>query len=540
MARKRQSKSPPQMSLPLDFDQVIESAEVLSREEVAAKTRDEESYSPVSQTADYVQRIVQAEAAWETTLQTARQQLLGIDARELYFEFIKDLSNQIITNTSRAARLANLLESVTIRGFGMTKRQINIQKPFRGGTRWRVSLDEESVRSHLESHIEGANFLNILTVNDKLGQNKQIFIGGSDVSQHRSAVPVPSRFFKRSVPFVLNNAAGTLFTLQGEKPKYENLFDPKPNDELLRWMLIDPSYQDAFESEDYQRILASAMDIGQYKFDLNFLLKTDKYTPDFIFRDGSIFPQDAYLDNFILDTRRGEFVREAIRELLNCLTYSRQLGVPYIGVAKTTVLKVYSAVVDWYIAKYVDNNWEVGNYTLSDGQAMSILLATPTFVASNLNQVISTCLIRRSFTTRAALNVKVPDSNYERYFQQYEKQTDINITSYRQLCNVGHFYMFFLGHSKSPQQQLPRYEFFYADSLGTPMSVAQNILSALQICSLMNDKDHSFMSDEPVTYLIPSVTQQAHKLSKDVGKHIDRETGQRIMAQYRGLIANIL
>lgn len=45
------------------------------------------------------------------------------------------------------------------------------------------------------------------------------------------------------------------------------------------------------------------------------------------------------------------------------------------------------------------------------------------------------------------------------------------------------------------------------------------------------------MADEPITYLLPSVTQQAHDLSKNVGKHIDRSAGQWIMAQYHDLIS---
>ena len=533
----KQEKPETSDSLPTDIKQILESGEVLSREAVLSKVRQEDSYSPITQTATYMQRVVQAEKAWETTLTEARERLLTMDARDLYFDFFKDLSKQIEQQPKKAPRISDLLEGVAIRGFGMIKRHINIRKPSRGGTRWRVFLDEDAIRTHLENHIEGDNFLNILKVDSTEWGEGSPLIGGSDVSQHRSAVPVPARFFKRSVPFVLNNAAGTLFSLdKNGQPKYENLFNPKPADELLRWMLIDPSYQDELELEDYQSILASAMDIGQYKFDLNYLLKTDKRTPDIIFRDGSLFPQDAYLDNFVLDTRRGEFVREAIREMLGCFSYSRELDVIYCGVAKTTGLKVYSAVVDWFIEKNIDSNWEAGNYTLNDGQAMSILLASPTFVAKNLKEVVSTCLIRRSFTTRAALNTKVPDSNYERYFQRHDNHPDIDIKPYRRLCDMAHLYMFFIGHSKSPQQQLPRYEFFHADSLGSPLSIAQKILSALQTCSLMSDKDHSFMADEPITYLLPSVTQQAHKLSKDVGKHIDRATGQWIMAQYRDLV----
>ena len=540
--KKKDSARSPQMQLPLDFEQLIQTGETLSREAVSVKAASDETYNPVETTADYMQRLVKAEAMWETTLRDAREALLKVKAKQLYLDFFDDLKRKIEANTSQSLRLADLLREVTFRGFGMNKRQIRINKPPRGGTRWQVIIDMNLVEEHLNRHIEGELFLNILQSDTSLWETRQPIIGGSDVSQHRSAVPVPSRFFKRSVPFVLNNAAGALFSFQEDgSPRYINLFDPKPNDELLRWMLIDPSYQDELEPEDYQRILASAMDVGQYKFDLNFLLKADKNAPDVIFRDGSLFPQDAYIDNFILDTRRGEFVREAIKEMLDCLLYARELGVIYCGIAKTTVLKIYSAVMDWYIATNLDKNWEIGNYTLNDGQAMSILLASPEFVGDNLSEVISTCLVRRSFTTRAALNEKVLiGQTYDDYFKNYDKQSqynNIDIKPYKKLCDLAHLYMFFIGHSKSPQQQLPRYEFFYSPDIGSPTSIAKKILGAIRTCSLVNDRDHSMMSDEPITYLLPSVTQQAHHLSKDVGKYIDRATGQWIMAQYQKLIS---
>ena len=434
----------------MEFDEVLRTAEIVSRDSVADRLI-EEDYNPVSQTASYMQRIVQAEHAWETTLAKARNTLLTVDAKQIYWDFIRDIARTIEAEPQTAARLSNLLRQVVIRGLGMTSRDVQVQPPRRGGTRWRVDVNQRSVQNHLDNHIEGPNFLNLLEPTATLEYSRSMLVGGSDVSQHRSAVPVPSRFFKRSVPFVLNNAAGTIFTIRDNgSPKYENLFNPRPDEELLRWMLIDPSYQDELEPEDYQRIIASAMDIGQYKFDLNYLLKSDKWPPDIIFRDGSLFPQDAYLDNYMLDTRRGEFVREAIHEMLGCLTYAQDLGIIYCGVAKTTVLKVFSAVVDWYIAKYIDSNWEVGNYVLNDGQAMSILLATPSFVAANLQHVISTCLIRRSFTTRATLNEKVPlGMSLSDYFNEQAKSTAIDIRRYRRLCDIAHLYMFFIAcHSR--------------------------------------------------------------------------------------------
>jgi hypothetical protein len=542
--RSGESESKPQPSL--DFEEVVKSAEIFSREQVVAQAdlkTNVGDYDPVRQTSEYMQRAVQFEEAWETTIQEARERLLQIDARQLYFDFLEDLKQQIENGSPKSNRLVDLLEKVAVQGLGMDRRQIQIETPLRGGTRWRVSWNAEAVQEHLADHIVGDNFLNKIKIDESSLLPQSFLIGASDVSQHRSAVPVPARFFKRSVPFVLNNAAGTLFKIESGKPKYDNLFNPKPDETLLRWMLIDPSYQDELDGEDYQRCLASAMDVGQYKFDLEFLLKADKRV-SLVFRDGSIFPQDAYLDNFIVQSKRGEFTREAIRELLNCLSYAKDVGTIYCGVSKNVRLKVFSAVVDWYIAKHLDNNWEIGNYTLNDGQAMTLLLSSPSFVGSNLNQAVSTCLIKRSFTTRAALNKKVASiPELDRYFDNFERNhfgEAGDITPYRALCKLAHLYMFFIGHSKSPQQQLPRYEFFHDESYGRVNEVAVKILAALQHCGLQIDRDHSFMSDEPVTYLLPNVIQQAHLLSKDVGKSIDSATGQWIMSRYKRMLPKAL
>ncbi len=203
------------------------------------------------------------------------------------------------------------------------------------------------------------------------------------------------------------------------------------------------------------------MGVGQYKFDHEYLLKADKRVPDVIFRDGSLFHQDAYLDNYVVQSRRGEFTREAIRELLNCLLFAKSGNVIYCGVSKNVQLKVYSAVVDWSIAKYLDCNWEIGNYTLNDGQAMSLLLSTPEFVGSNLQSAAATCLIRRSFTTRANLNTKTDPEDLEPYFRLYERQhQECDITYYKQVCEIANVYMFFIVVRASPGQ----FDLFTTDS----------------------------------------------------------------------------
>src|SRR5262249_1949800 len=322
-----------QPQLELDFKAIIDdpSATVLGRRPADEHTSE---YRPVDQTAEYMRRAVKMEEAWETTIQKAREALLKVDPRELYFRFLQDIKREIEKGTAQAERYSKLLDIVAFRALGLSSEHLKVIPPHRGGMRWQVDpFNADAIREHISTHIIGEYFLNPMEASATVWGDVPPLVGASDVSQHRSAVPVPARFFKRSVPFVLNNAAGTLLKMEGAEPRYENLFDPSPNDALLRWMLIDPSYQDELEPEDYRRCLASAMDVGQYKFDLGYLLKTDR-RPEIIMRDGSLFPQDAYIDNFLITNRRGEFTREAIREMLDCFGYAERMKVIYCGVSK--------------------------------------------------------------------------------------------------------------------------------------------------------------------------------------------------------------
>jgi hypothetical protein len=245
--------------------------------------------------------------------------------------------------------------------------------------------------------------------------------------------------------------------------------------------------------------------------------------------------------NYAIPNKRGEFTREAIRDLLACLTYARETNILYCGISKAVQLRVYSGVLDWYISKYINKNWDIDGYVATDGQAMSLLLAAPDFVLGNLNSVLSTCFVRRTFTTRANLNTHVPAAGVQKYLDNFQRDHDTwDITPYRKLCDIFIVYMFFIGYSKNPQQLLPRYEFFHYPELGPPAEIGQRLLAAIRRCSLTADLDHSFLSDTPICYLLPSVTYHAHELSKSVGKYIDSATGQAIMARYAKLALKAL
>ena len=517
-----------------DFDSFIKGANALSRVDVL-------KYSPIDQATRYVAKAIRLEKHWGTIVREARDMLLKCDAAELYQKFFDDLANRVKNNDPQSALLARTLESVAYRGFGMSHKHLRIEPPTKGGTRYRVvTKDDSEIQTCLRECISGGSFLRVYEAKDaESWRGRAPRIAGSDVSQHMSAVPVPGRFFRWTAPFVLNNAAGALVSSDQESP-IENLFNPRPDDDLLRWMLIDPSYLEEMDPPDYRQCLASAMDVGQYTFDLNYLLKKDPAAPDVIFRDGSLFPQDAYADNYVLDGRRGEFVRRAIQEFYDCLSYTKGLTAAplYCGVAKSVQLKMFSALMDWFIADRVNSDWDFSGYTLNDGTAMNLLLSHPSYKQGD-KSVVGTCLIRRSFFTRANLNRKIPGrKNLDEYLRGFEEDhPHISMDPFRSLCKIGNLQMLFLGHSANPQQIIPRYEFFHHPAMGEPADCASAVWAAIQHGGLSVDNDHSHMSTDTVEYLIPTATFHSHQISKDVGKYIDRETGAKIMRKFRAAIA---
>jgi hypothetical protein len=48
------------------------------------------------------------------------------------------------------------------------------------------------------------------------------------------------------------------------------------------------------------------------------------------------------------------------------------------------------------------------------------------------------------------------------------------------------------------------------------------------------------MTEEPITYIIPTVIQQAHILSKDVGKYLTDGTGELLMSRYKALVSEMV
>lgn len=513
-------------------------------------------YDPVAETVKYAAKAIRMEEERDKIISKARDALLKEDAAGLYMNFFEDsvrrIKNPSKKDEFRLPALARSLGDVARTGLGMSAEHLTLRPPPPGGgARYRVDANLGAIGEWLRESIAGGAFLREYRAADSGGRGAAsgFSVGGSDVSQHRGIVPVPGHAFRWTAPIVLNNAAGAIVKVGGKHPDFKNLFDPRPNEELLQWMLVDPSYMDDLSPAEYNSCLATAMDVGHYKFDFAYLLNDADSVPDVIFRDGRVHPQDVKLDNYVREDRWGNFFRAAIHGLFSCISCAKNLNTVYCGVAKSVRMKAFSAVLDWFIADRIDKEWSTVEYNLNDGMAMTALLSHPSFRMDE-NAAIGTCLIRRTFYARAGLNREIRGKalageyfeNWERRMQEQVDQKNraeaINLDRFRKLCGVGEsedigrLYMFFVGHSKSPQQRLPRYEFFHHDGMEDPDKVADRIFAALRFGGLDVDTDHSYMSREDIEYLVPAVKLHAHYLSKNVGKLIDQQTRAEIMKRF--------
>lgn len=94
--------------------------------------------------------------------------------------------------------------------------------------------------------------------------------------------------------------------------------------------------------------------------------------------------------------------------------------------------------------------------------------------------------------------------------------------------------MFFVGHTRTDELYIPRYEFVFDESMppeGRRLHI-QKILSALRLATFDADEDHLWSAEEPIRTLIPMPILIAHELSKRMGEELASNFTQRTTAEF--------
>ena len=293
------------------------------------------------------------------------------------------------------------------------------------------------------------------------------------------------------------------------------------------------------------------------------------------FRDGPVTPQFRELmwEYYCAANAKGEWYRRLILLWLRMLqTVSSAERQVLVGVVKSTQMRAFSELVNWYVAfgsaecsisgkpdgEAIEPGWkDAGVWRLNDHQIMTQLLAvsveeTDAVARMSDGDYLCSCVILRPFPQLTAdlRYLGLPDEGIVGYFEDQKRAagewrkrypgdphyletvSSIADEPYVQMCRKADYCSFYVGHTGGePALQLPRYEF--VDTLRAMGSVedmrrriterVQLVVSALHDAGLSQDRDHNFMLNVDITRLVPFTVYDAHEKSKVWGDHLSKE-----------------
>ncbi|MFB0516002.1 MAG: hypothetical protein ACETWG_05290 [Candidatus Neomarinimicrobiota bacterium] len=496
--------------------------------------------SAVLRTADY---LVAASLLDEEKdiLQEALTKLKKEDPRELYYAFLKDCVKELKSaDKARQYKFAKQIRDVAIMGLGVWQEDIGISASGREALRISGEPNWTAIKEHIDQTVFGEYFIEEYSVpsdNILWGDQFPLRMSACDASQHRFKLRVP--FNKTwATPVVINNAAGTIKERLEANSSWKHVAVPKDTREYEDWVIIGPDDYSEMDEGDYEWAAKSSMDVGEYFVEETFIFKHGGIAlkPDVHFRDGRIFPQD-HLMNCKIENRHGQLTREAIYRMVTSCRTAAELKILNCGVAKKPTLKIYSTIINWYILKIMGNSkWNPTGQIISDSELMRNLLFNSDFNASQFDKVYISCPILRRFETTSNLNRRTR-KQVQNDLRSLERVFHSRGVTARQIADEAlkiNVIMFFVGHSKTDELYLPRYEFEVlneASLVGLRNSIFK-VLSALRLASFDVDEDHLWGSEEPINTLIPTPILIAHDISKKMGEELASNFTQRATAEF--------
>ena len=343
-------------------------------------------------------------------------------------------------------------------------------------------------------------------------------------------------------------------------------------------ILARPWHPDLTDSE-YEHLKKTALDVVQYRVDERIMLGTARALgndlsrgsgrllprPRVHFRDGTVTPQEREFNHYNRQDEYGEMVREGIAlsySILRAVKDSQRLV--FAGAVKSTQLKTFSSLLNWYIARGsakrfgqpIDPLWKTtlaGH--ISDNHAMTRLLAS---VERPEGQVACTFAVLRPFPqlVTSLYRSRISEDEWVKKFREYQERmkeehsqwggtpyyldtADVEEDYYVRMCAEADYVMFYVGHTAAdPSPGIPRYEFLDSirrlsleDAQARVSAKIDYIVEAISVTSLTRDSDHNFLSNKRISRLVPSVVYEAHEQCKVWGHKLEAELKSEIVAR---------
>lgn len=510
----------------------------ISFQEILNRAQVERKLDPsISQTASLLVSASYFEGS-NDILERAREGLLKEDPRKLFMNCLQYIVKQIQDSNSDTRYLwVDQLMDMGIRGLGIKIDDLEFigrdsKNVFRASPKW------EKIEEHINNHVLGNSFLirfSLPADNEIWSGNAPLRISSCDASQHRFKLTLPLFNKAFSTPIVVNNAAGIIKEKNSAGQNWIRVVVPKSTQDFENWVIVGMEQYTGLDENDYEWATKSAMDVGQFFVEESFIFTYggSSKRPDVHLRDGTIFTQDHAM-NCKLNNRHGELTREAIHRMVTTLRRADDLGILYCGVSKNVELKMYSIVVDYYIREVLgDKKWNSTRRILPDSNIMKYLLPTERFNAATFDEIYATCPVIRPFYVKSNLNSRT-DKQVQNDLRSLENIMHTRTKTARSIVDEAldtKVAMFFVGHSNSDQFYVPRYEFVYYDKYAESISdKLVQILSAIRLATIDEDRDHTRKMDEPI--LVPLPLMYAHDLSKAMGDELVKSWTARTWTEY--------
>ena len=172
-----------------------------------------------------------------------------------------------------------------------------------------------------------------------------------------------------------------------------------------------PWYEDLTDSQ-FEHMKKAALDVVQFRVDERLITGVAKAygtrpsdqdkgllpKPNILIRDGTVTPQEREFQHYCNQSSYGGVVREGIALSYNILrSVMDSENRIYAGAVKTTQLRTFSRILNWYIKRHIDTNWDLSKVSfVTDSVAVTRLLTSLPKVGEK--EYYRTCAIVRPFS----------------------------------------------------------------------------------------------------------------------------------------------
>jgi hypothetical protein len=467
-----------------------------------------------------------------------------------------------------------------------------------GEDRAEITVDESQLHAEIARRVFGDTAIRLIDTDAETADPQawnRITVAGSDGSTHASvlqiatAAPYTDDFGSDVVTF--NNSVVYVQAAPARPREADrNMYYSVPvnrtaiDDMSNRGMVLAPFMFRYLSESEYEHMAKCATDVVQWRADEAVFLGTARALgdgnllprPSVHFRDGTITPQEREYGHYRRWNEYGEMVREGIARSRTILDRIMSAPAPppvFAGAVKTTQAKLFSTLLNWYIAygsrrrfgQPIDPHWDATRAAhIADNEAMSLLLSTLNARRPPGGYYVTFAVMRpfhsltewyrqprddepRSwldfFERKRDTEKRIYDSGDVSEMPYLATVPDIADENFVHMCVNADYVSFYIGHTGGdPPPTAPRYEFLESLRNMSPGEAADRVdrnitmmVTALEKTKLSADLDHNFLSRKTLAKLVPFVIFEAHEKCKALGRVLEAELRSIVIANLLGL-----